>query len=84
MAHHSNRLEPLPDGFVAFHTEKGERWKHRDVEEGTVGLGYRLFVSDAGEQRRYSFGPREPHDATLFDLRDQLSRSIAVDPHLST
>jgi hypothetical protein len=75
MAKHSDRLEPLPDGFVAFHTEGGERWKHRDVEDGRTGSGYRLFVSDKGEERTYTFGPHEPHDATLFDLRDQLSRA---------
>ena len=79
MAHHNDRLEPLPDGSVAFHTAKGERWTHRDVEGGPSGSGYRLFVSHAGEQRRYSFGAREPHDATLFDLRDQLARSTVVD-----
>lgn len=71
----NDRLEPLPDGFTAFRTAKGERWKHRDIEASRVGPGYRLFVSDTGEQRRYDFGRTEPHDATLFDLRDQLSRA---------
>jgi hypothetical protein len=75
MAHDRDRLEPLGDGFVAFRTEKGERWKHRDVEEGRTGPGYRLFISDKGEERRYTFGPAEPHDATVFDLRDQLARA---------
>ena len=73
MAH--DRLEPLPDGFTAFHTASGERWKHRDVESSRVGPGYRLFVNERGEQRRYDYGPTEPHDATLLDLRDQLARA---------
>lgn len=73
MAH--DRLEPLADGFTAFHTTSGERWKHRDMEDSRVGPGYRLFVNERGEQRRYEFGPTEPHDATLFDLRDQLGRA---------
>jgi hypothetical protein len=77
MAH--DRLEPLADGFVAFHTEKGERWKHRDVAASRTGPGYRLFVSDRGEQRQYAFGPTEPHDATLLDLREQLARATPVD-----
>ena len=77
MAH--DRLEPLADGFVAFHTEKGERWKHRDVAASRTGPGYRLFVSDRGEQRQYTFGPAEPHDATLLDLREQLARATPVD-----
>ena len=76
MAH--DRLEPLADGFVAFRTEKGERWKHRDMEEGRTGPGYRLFVSDGGEQRQYAFGPAEPHDATLLDLREQLARATPL------
>jgi hypothetical protein len=75
MTRDRDRIEPLDDGFVAFHTESGERWKHCDVEEGRTGPGYRLFVSDSGEKRRYSFGPTEPHDATVFDLRDQLRRA---------
>ena len=73
-----NRLEPLPDGFIAFWTRDGQRWKHKDVEEGRVGEGYRIFISDAGEERRYVFGPREPHDATVEDLRDQLARAQPV------
>jgi hypothetical protein len=76
MAH--DHLEPLADGFVAFHTTNGERWKHRDMAEARVGPGYRLFVSDKGEERRYTFGPTEPHDATLLDLRDQLARATPV------
>jgi hypothetical protein len=76
MAH--DRLEPLADGFVAFHTTKGERWKHRDMEDARTGPGYRLFVSDRGEQREYAFGPHEPHDATLLDLREQLARATPV------
>jgi hypothetical protein len=68
-------LERLPDGTVAFWTEKGERWRHRDIEEGRAGPGYRIFISDKGEERRYTFGPNELHDATVEDLRDQLSRA---------
>ena len=74
-----NRLEPLPDGFVAFRTEKGQRWRHKDIEEARVGEGYRLFISDSGEERKYVFGPNESHDATLFDLRQQLSRAQPVE-----
>lgn len=74
-----NRLEPLDDGWVAFWTEDGERWKHKDLEEARVGPGVRLFVSDRGEERQYTFGPAEPHDATLWDLREQLRRSQRVD-----
>ena len=80
MAHDHDRLERLADGSVAFHTTAGERWTHRDEEEARVGPGYRLFVSDRGERRRYAFGPTEPHDATLLDLRDQLARSTPLDP----
>lgn len=75
MTSRHNQLEPLPGGFVAFHTENGERWKHLDVETSRTGPGHRLFVSDRGEQRQYVFGPNESHDATLFDLREQLARS---------
>ena len=75
-----NKLEPLPDGFVAFRTEDGQRWRHKDIEEARVGAGYRLFVADSGEQRKYVFGPNESHDATLFDLRYQLSRAQPVEP----
>ena len=68
-----DRLEPLPDGSIAFHSESGERWRHKDIEAAVTGPGYRIFLSDRGEERRYTFGPHEPHDATLFDLRRQLS-----------
>ena len=71
----NDRLEPLPDGFVAFHTERGERWKHKDVAGAGAGTGYRLFVSDAGEERHYVFGPKESHDATILDLREQLAKA---------
>lgn len=73
-----DKLEPQPDGFVAFHTESGDRWRHRDVEEAVTGPGYRLFISDDGEERRYFFGPKEPHDATLSDLRRQLAAASRV------
>ena len=75
MAHSHDRLEPLADGFVAFHDTSGMRWKHRDVEASRTGPGYRLFVSDRGEERRYTFGPAEPHDTTIFDLREQLAKA---------
>jgi hypothetical protein len=75
---HNDRLEPLDDGFVAFHTENGERWKHKDLEESRAGGGYRVFISDRGEERRYVFGPRESHDATIFDLRTQLAKATPV------
>jgi hypothetical protein len=67
-----DRLEPLGDGFIAFHDESGRRWKHKDIEQAVTGPGYRVFISDTGEERRYEFGPHESHDATLFDLRRQL------------
>ena len=79
MAAHHDRLEPLPDGYVGFRAANGERWKHKDVEEGRTGPGYRLFISDSGEERRYAFGASEPHDATLLDLREQLSRARRAD-----
>ena len=72
---HHDHLEPLADGFVAFHAKDGKRWKHKDVESSRTGGGYRLFISDSGEERRYTFGAAEPHDTTLFDLRDQLERA---------
>jgi hypothetical protein len=80
MAHDHDRLERLADGFTAFHTARGDRWRHRDVEASRVGPGYRLFISDRGEHRRFDFGPTEPHDATLSDLRDQLARATPVAP----
>ena len=78
MPRHHDRLEPLEDGFVGFRTASGQRWKHKDIEEGRVGPGYRLFVSESGEELRYTFGPSEPHDATLLDLREQLSKATAL------
>lgn len=74
-----NHLEPLEDGWVAFHSEDGERWRHRDLTEGRVGEGDRVFISGSGEERRYRFGSDEPHDATIEDLRDQLRRSQPVE-----
>ena len=79
MPRNSDRLEPLEDGFVGFRTADGQRWKHKDIEEGRVGPGYRLFVSENGEERRYSFGKNEPHDATLLDLREQLAKAARAD-----
>ena len=79
MPRNSDRLEPLEDGFVGFRTADGQRWKHKDIEEGRVGPGYRLFVSENGEERRYAFGKNEPHDATLLDLREQLAKAARVD-----
>lgn len=73
-----NQLEPLEDGWVAFRSEDGERWRHKDLAEARVGEGYRVFTSDTGEERRYRFGADEPHDATIEDLRDQLRRSEPV------
>ena len=84
MAHELDRLEPLPDGTTAFHTAGGERWRHRDLEAGRVGRGYRVFISDRGEQRRYEFGPNEPHDATISDLREQLARARRIDAAMET
>ena len=71
----NNKLEPVADGFVAFHTERGDRWRHKDLSEARTGPGYRLFVSDSGEERRYEFGPHESHDATILDLREQLEKA---------
>lgn len=68
-----DKLEPLADGWVAFHTESGERWKHKDIVESSGH--YRLFVADRGEQRRYAFAPKDPRDSTVWDLREQLRRS---------
>lgn len=73
-----DQLEPLEDGWVAFHAEGGERWRHKDLAEGRVGEGYRVFVADDGQERRYRFGSGELHDATLEDLREQLRRSEPV------
>ena len=71
----SNKLEPVADGFVAFHTDRGERWRHKDMSDSRAGPGYRLFVSDSGDQRRYDFGAHESHDATILDLREQLTKA---------
>lgn len=79
MSRHHDRLEPLPDGFVGFRASNGERWRHKDIEAGRTGPGYRLFVSESGEERRYMFAPTEPHDATLLDLREHLSRAKPAD-----
>jgi len=79
MAQRRDHLEPLADGFVGFHSASGEHWKHRDVAEAPPSSGYRLFVSDRGEERRYAFVARESHDATLLDLREQLSRAKPTD-----
>ena len=79
MARHSDRLEPLEDGFVGFRTADGHRWKHKDIADGRVGPGYRLFVSEDGEERRYAFGKNEPHDATLLDLREQLTKATRAE-----
>ena len=78
MARDHSQLEHLPDGFIAFHAKDGRRWRHKDVSEGRVGPGYRVFISDTGEERRYEFGPKEVHDATLLDLRDQLAKAKPV------
>ena len=83
MAFHHERLEPLPDGFVGFRAANGERWKHKDIEASRTGPGYRLFVSESGEQRVYVFAPTGPHDATLLDLREQLSRAKPADAPLT-
>jgi hypothetical protein len=76
-----DKLEPLSDGWVAFHTESGERWKHKDFVETTTdgtSVHYRLFVADSGDQRRYTFAPKDPRDSTVWDLREQLQRSEPV------
>ena len=78
MAHDHGQLEHLPDGFIAFHAKDGQRWRHKDMTEGRVGQGYRVFISDRGEERRYEFGPKEVHDATLLDLREQLAKAKPV------
>ena len=74
MADH-NRLEPQSDGTIAFRAADGKRWRHRDVETSRTGPGYRLFISDSGEQRQCVFGRGESHDTTLLDLREQLARA---------
>jgi hypothetical protein len=65
-----DKLEPLADGWVAFHTESGDRWKHKDFTEnaptGTTAH-YRSFVSDKGEQKRYTFAPKDARDSPFWD-----------------
>ena len=78
MARGHTQLEHLPDGYIAFHTKDGKRWRHKDLSDARVGPGYRVFISDTGEERRYEFGPREVHDATLLDLREQLAKAKPV------
>ena len=76
-----DKLEPMPDGWVGFHTESGQHWKHKDFTEGGATgttVHYRLFVADSGEQRRYTFAPKDARDSTVWDLREQLRRSEAV------
>lgn len=76
-----DKLEPMPDGWVAFHTESGQRWKHKDFTENAAGGGtlhYRRFVADSGEQRRYTFAPKDSRDSTVWDLREQLGRAESV------
>ena len=75
-----DRLEPMADGFSGFYTERGDHWKHKDVAPTAAGPGYRLFISDKGEERRYVFGPKESHDATIFDLREQLAAAQPLTP----
>jgi hypothetical protein len=76
-----DKLEPLAEGWVAFHAETGERWKHKDHTEaaatGTT-VHYRLFVSDSGEQKRYTFAPKDSRDSTVWDLREQLRRAESI------
>jgi len=76
-----DKLEPLPEGWVGFHTESGEHWKHKDSAEASATgttVHYRLFVSDRGEQKRYTFAPKDSRDSTVWDLREQLRRAEAV------
>ena len=76
-----DKLEPLPDGWVGFHTESGDHWKHKDLTDvsatGTP-THYRLFVPDRGDQKRYTFGAKDPRDSTVWDLREQLRRADTV------
>jgi hypothetical protein len=76
-----DKLEPLAEGWVAFHTESGDRWKHKDFTETAANgatVHYRSFVSDGGEQRRYTFAPKDSRDSTVWDLREQLRRSESI------
>jgi len=73
-----DKLEPLSEGWVAFHTESGDRWKHKDFTETAANgatVHYRSFVSDAGEQKRYTFAQKDSRDSTVWDLREQLRRA---------
>jgi hypothetical protein len=79
-----NQLEPLEEGWVAFRTETGERWRHKDMTHARVGEGYRVFISDHADQRRYRFGATETHDATIEDLRDQLRRAEPIPENLGS
>jgi hypothetical protein len=81
-----DKLEPLADGWVAFYTESGERWRHKDFteSEATAPTHYRLFANDRGEQRRYTFALNDPRDSTVWDLREQLRRSEASPAGAST
>ena len=73
-----DKLEPLADGWVGFHTESGDHWKHKDVTE-TGPTGTRCTTGCSfpikGEQSRYTFAPKDPRDSTVWDLREQLRRS---------
>jgi hypothetical protein len=76
-----DKLEPLAEGWVGFYTESGEHWKHKDSTEtsatGTT-VHYRLFVPDRGDQKRYTFAPKDSRDSTVWDLREQLRRAETV------
>ena len=50
------------------------------TESGAAGttVHYRSFVSDKGEQKRYTFAPKDARDSTVWDLREQLRRSESV------
>jgi hypothetical protein len=76
-----DKLEPVADGWVGYHTESGDHWKHKDLTEvsatGTP-THYRLFVPDRGDQKRYTFGAKDPRDSTVWDLREQLRRADTV------
>ena len=76
-----DKLEPLADGWVGFHTESGEHWKHKDFSENAptgTAVHYRSFMSDKGEQKRYTFAPKDARDSTVWDLREQLRRAESV------
>jgi hypothetical protein len=76
-----DKIEPLADGWVGFHAESGDHWKHKDFNEAAAdgaSIHYRLFVPDRGDQRRYTFAPKDPRDSTVWDLREQLRRADPV------